>query len=40
LLYEFLIEADLPPGFTVRDELESDLALRALDDLLDWLPGS
>ena len=38
LLYEFPIEAGLPPGFTVRDELESDLAFRERwDDLLDRL---
>ncbi len=38
LLYEFPIEARLPPGFTVRDELESDLAFRERwDDLLDQL---
>ncbi len=38
LLYEFPIEAGLPPGFTVRDELESDLAFHERwDDLLDRL---
>jgi ATP-dependent helicase/nuclease subunit A len=40
LLYEFPIEAGLPPGFTVRDELESDLAFRERwEDLLDRLLG-
>ncbi|MGH9134677.1 MAG: UvrD-helicase domain-containing protein, partial [Ilumatobacteraceae bacterium] len=38
LLYEFPIEAGLPPGFTVLDELESDLAFHERwDDLLDRL---
>ncbi len=38
LLYEFPIESDLPPGFTVLDELESDLAFRERwEDLLDRL---
>ncbi|HWM20806.1 MAG TPA: UvrD-helicase domain-containing protein [Ilumatobacteraceae bacterium] len=38
LLYEFPIEAGLPPGFTVRDELESDLAFHERwEDLLDRL---
>ena len=38
LLYEFPIEARLPPGFTVRDELESDLAFHERwEDLLDRL---
>ena len=40
ILFEFPIEAGLPPGFTVLDELESQLALEErwdglLDDLLD-----
>jgi ATP-dependent helicase/nuclease subunit A len=40
VLFEFPIEAGLPPGFTVLDELESQLALEErweglLDDLLD-----
>ncbi len=40
ILFEFPIEAGLPPGFTVLDELESQLALDErweglLDDLLD-----
>ena len=38
LLYEFPIEARLPPGFTVLDELQSDLAFRERwEDLLDRL---
>ncbi|HEX4982482.1 MAG TPA: UvrD-helicase domain-containing protein, partial [Ilumatobacteraceae bacterium] len=38
LLYEFPIEAGLPPGFTVLDELQSDLAFRERwEDLLDRL---
>ncbi len=36
ILFEFPVEADLPPGFTVLDELESQLALdERWDDLLD-----
>ena len=38
LLFEFPIEAGLPPGFTVLDELESQLALdERWEDLLDEL---
>jgi ATP-dependent helicase/nuclease subunit A len=38
LLYEFPIEACLPPGFTVLDELQSALAFRERwEDLLDRL---
>src|SRR5687768_15122176 len=36
LLFEFPVEAGLPPGFTVLDDLESQLALdERWDDLLD-----
>jgi ATP-dependent helicase/nuclease subunit A len=38
LLFEFPVEAGLPPGFTVLDELESQLALdERWEDLLDGL---
>ena len=38
LLFDFPIEAGLPPGFTVLDELESGLAFEEQwDDLLDQL---
>ena len=38
ILFEFPVEARLPPGFTVLDELESQLALgERWDDLLDSL---
>jgi ATP-dependent helicase/nuclease subunit A len=38
LLFEFPVEAGLPPGFTVLDELESQLALdERWEDLLDAL---
>ena len=38
ILFEFPVEAGLPPGFTVLDELESQLALdERWDDLLDSL---
>jgi ATP-dependent helicase/nuclease subunit A len=38
ILFEFPVEANLPPGFTVLDELESQLALaERWDDLLDDL---
>ena len=38
ILFEFPVEAGLPPGFTVLDELESQLALdERWEDLLDSL---